>query len=61
MAGIVRSQDGKIIGQVEDGVFLKRVKKSIHLLHKPPAWAIDCKAFWDHIRFKCHLNSRRFL
>ena len=51
MAEIVKSSDGKIIGSIEDGVFIKRVKQS-HMLQSPPAWAIDCKAFWDHIRFQ---------
>ena len=53
MPEIVRAQDGKIIGHIEGGVFLKRVKASVHQLQRPPGWAIDCKAFWDHIRFQC--------
>lgn len=46
---IVRSSDGKIIGDIENGVFIKRVYGSSHMLKTPPAWAIDCKAFLDSV------------
>ena len=32
---------GKIVGKVEDGIFQKKVKGSIHFLHIPPAIAFD--------------------
>jgi len=46
---IVRSVDGNIIGDIENGVFTKRVKGSAHMLRTPPAWAIDCRAFIEEI------------
>ena len=53
MAEIVRSQAGKIIGQIEGGVFIKRVKQA-HMLKTPRGWAIDCKSYWDFIWPKVH-------
>ena len=38
---ICRNASGKVIGEVSDGRFTKRVKKSKHLLRKWDAWGID--------------------
>ena len=48
MGEIVRSTDGKIIGSIENAVFIKRVRLA-HMLHTPRAWGIDCKAFLEQI------------
>ena len=45
MPELVMSTDGKIIGQIEGKVFLKKVNGRAHMLHTPPAWAIDARAF----------------
>jgi len=37
----IRSEKGAVIGRVADGVFSKSVDGSIHMLHSPPAWAVD--------------------
>lgn len=42
---IVRSSDGKIIGDIENYVFTKRVRGSVHMLRVPPGWGIDAEAF----------------
>ena len=47
MPEIVRVDD-KIIGQIENGVFTKRVRQA-HMLRTPRAWGIDCKAFLEQI------------
>jgi len=44
----------KVVGQIEEGVFIKWVVGRLHRLRKPPAWAIDARAFDDHIRGGCH-------
>jgi hypothetical protein len=41
--------DGKVIGTLENGRFIKHVVGSRHMLRKPPAWAIDATAFDDEI------------
>jgi len=50
MPEIVRVDD-KIIGQIEDGVFTKRVRQT-HMLRTPRAWGIDCKAFLEQVYHK---------
>ena len=42
---IVRSVDGKIIGNLDNGVFSKRVRGRVHMLRSPRAWAIDARAY----------------
>jgi hypothetical protein len=42
---IVKSGDGKFIGEIRSRVFTKKVKGSKHQLLNPPAWCIDKKAF----------------
>lgn len=51
---IIRSVDGNIIGDLENGVFTKRVHGAAHMLKTPPAWAIDCPAFLTDIFPQCH-------
>jgi hypothetical protein len=41
--------DGKVIGTLENGRFIKHVVGSRHKLRKPEAWAIDAAAFDDKI------------
>jgi len=33
--------DGRIIGEVQNGTLVKRVKGSVHMLQKPRAWCCD--------------------
>lgn len=42
---IVTAVDGNIIGDIERGVFTKRVHGKAHMLQTPPAWSIDAIAF----------------
>ena len=51
---IVRSVDGKVIGNLEGGVFSKRVRGRIHMLRSPRAWAIDARAYDTEIRQYTH-------
>ena len=37
----ILSHDGKCIGVVKDGVFIKKARSSEHMLQVPPAWACD--------------------
>jgi hypothetical protein len=46
---LVRLQNGKVAGRVEDGVFVKPVRGSKHMLRIPRAWAVDAEAY-DSIR-----------
>lgn len=32
---------GRVVGQVRGGIFHKTVRASIHMLRRPPAWALD--------------------
>lgn len=50
---ILTSVDGKVIGELEDGILTKRVKGSIHRLRTPPAWAID-KLAYEKCAGHCH-------
>ena len=50
---IVHSTDGRLIGNIEDGVFFKHVK-SEHQLRKPPAWATDADSFDKEVVPNCH-------
>jgi hypothetical protein len=34
--------DKRVVGFVEGDRFVKRARGSIHMLRKPPSWAIDC-------------------
>lgn len=40
----------KVIGELRDGTFLKRVKKSKHLFKKLDAWGIDADTFKTMLR-----------
>jgi hypothetical protein len=46
---LVRLPNGKVAGRVEDGVLVKPVRGSKHMLRRPPAWAIDAEAY-DQVR-----------
>jgi len=35
------TSDGRVVGQIADGVYYTRRRKSIHQLRRPPSWAID--------------------
>jgi hypothetical protein len=50
----VTSVDGKIIGDIEGGVFTKRVNGKVHMLREPMAWAIDQRAYEEHVKKACH-------
>lgn len=50
---IIRSIDGKIIGDLENGVFTKSVAGSKHQLRTPPAWAVDKSAYERYLRGAC--------
>lgn len=39
--------NGKAVGAVRDGVFVKRVQASKHFLHKPPAICLDAGSLAD--------------
>jgi hypothetical protein len=51
---LVRLANGKVAGRVEDGVFVKPVRGSRHMLRTPRAWAVDAEAY-DRIRQDIHL------
>ncbi len=44
-ANIVRNKDGRIVGRIENRVFIKEVYGHLHMLRKPIAWAIDADIF----------------
>ena len=50
---IVRAQ-GKIIGDIEAGVFTKKVDGRFHMLKKPLGWAIDARVFDEEVKNNCH-------
>ena len=39
----------KVIGELEDGIFKKKVKASRHLMKIYDAWGIDLNAFEEHL------------
>jgi len=45
----VRLADGRVAGRVENGIFVKSVRGSKHMLKTPRAWAVDAEAY-DSIR-----------
>ena len=51
MRELVRLEDGRVIGYIDGGIFCKEVYGSIHMLRKPPAWAIDVEV-WEWIKLK---------
>ena len=51
---IIRSTDGKIIGDMDKGVFTKKVDGKVHMLRGPLAWAMDSEAYKRDIRPWCH-------
>ena len=42
---LVRLQNGKVAGRVKNGVFVKPVQGSKHMLRMPRAWAVDAEAY----------------
>lgn len=38
---------GKIVGEVRNGMFIKRARGSMHMLRKPLAWALDTQSLED--------------
>ncbi len=50
---IVRSVDGKVIGKMDNGVFVKEVRGSIHMLTSPRGWGIDVEAYNQDIKPHC--------
>lgn len=38
---------GKIVGEVKNGVFVKKVRASKHMLRSPRGWALDVKSLRD--------------
>ena len=39
--------NGRVVGRVEDGVFRKRLRASVHFLKRPPAIAFDVDSLYD--------------
>jgi len=39
--------DGKVVGVVRGNVFHKRVRGSVHMLRRPPGWAVDITVLAD--------------
>ena len=39
--------NGRVVGRVEDGVFRKRLRASVHFLKRPPAIAFDVSTLFD--------------
>jgi len=50
---IVYGNGGRVIGDIDDGIFIKRVDGRKHMLQKPRAWAIDAMAYVHHILPNC--------
>lgn len=45
---------GAIVGVIDNGVFIKHMHGRIHMLRKPPAWALDADTYENQIRPDCH-------
>ena len=52
---IVKTTDNKVIGTLDNGIFTKTVKGSVHKLLSPPAWAVDSYVFDHVLRGRCNL------
>lgn len=52
--GLVRNRTGRLVGKIQDRVFLKEVYGNKHMLRKPVAWAIDCDIFDRVIKPLCY-------
>jgi len=50
----IYSTTGRVIGEIEGGVFYKRVIPRIHKLRVPPAWATDADSFDRDVAPYCH-------
>lgn len=68
MMGIVRNKNGRFVGQVKDGIFIKTVYGTRHMLKEPMAWAIDKDIFDSVIAPNCgaiHIidteNGKRYI
>jgi hypothetical protein len=46
----IKLKDGRAIGWIENGRFIKPVMGSKHRLNQPPAWAIDADVFERQIK-----------
>ena len=54
LSSIVKSKDGRIVGKIENKVFIKELYGNKHMLRKPIAWAIDCDIFDRVIKPLCY-------
>jgi hypothetical protein len=52
---IVKTPDGKVIGNLEGVVFTKMVKGNTQKLLSPPAWAIDSYVFDHVLKGRCNV------
>ncbi len=50
----IYSTTGKVIGEIERGVFYKRVNPKIHRVRIPPSWATDADSFDRDVALNCH-------
>lgn len=51
---IVYSTTGRVIGDIDGGVFYKRVNPEIHMVRRPPSWATDADSFDREVAPNCH-------
>jgi len=50
---VVRNSEGRVIGNKENGVFIKPVKRSKHFMRCLQSWGLDCKTFDNEIATDC--------
>ena len=53
-SNIVRNKQGRVVGKIQDKVFLKEAYGNKHMLRKPIAWAIDCDIFDRVVKPLCY-------
>ena len=51
---LVHNKQGRLVGKIENKVFIKEVNGHKHMLRKPLAWAIDCDILDRVIIPLCH-------
>lgn len=51
---LVRNKQGRVVGRIENRVFIKEVYGHLHMLRKPIAWAIDADVFDKVISPLCY-------
>lgn len=51
---LVRNKQGRLVGKIENKVFIKELYGHKHMLRKPIAWAIDCDIFDRVIKPNCY-------